>query len=67
VPALAAKCSQPFSPADPATGKKATAKCCTSNITLAEFKTLTAKMDGANLDATTADDYRTARRAGAPT
>src|SRR5258708_10315624 len=27
VPALAAKCSQPFSPADPATSKKATAKC----------------------------------------
>jgi glycerophosphoryl diester phosphodiesterase len=47
VPALAAKCSQPFSPAAPATGKKATAKCCTSDITLAEFKMLTAKMDGA--------------------
>src|SRR5258707_8065187 len=40
VPALAAKCSQPFTPADPATGKKASAKCCTSDITLAEFKTL---------------------------
>jgi glycerophosphoryl diester phosphodiesterase len=58
VPALAAKCSQPFSPADPATGKKATAKCCTSDITLAEFKTLTAKMDGANPDATTIADYQ---------
>ncbi len=58
VPALAAKCSQPFSPADPATGKKATAKCCTSDITLAEFKTLMAKMDGANADATNAADYQ---------
>jgi glycerophosphoryl diester phosphodiesterase len=58
VPALAAKCSQPFSPADPATGKKATAKCCTSDITLAEFKTLTAKMDGANPDAATIADYQ---------
>jgi glycerophosphoryl diester phosphodiesterase len=58
VPALAAKCTQSFSPADPATGKKASAKCCTSDITLAEFKTLTAKMDGFNPDAVTAADYQ---------
>jgi glycerophosphoryl diester phosphodiesterase len=58
VPALAAKCSQPFSPADSASGKKASAKCCTSDITLAEFKTLTAKMDGFNPDATTVADYQ---------
>jgi glycerophosphoryl diester phosphodiesterase len=58
VPALAAKCTQPFSPADPATGKKASAKCCTSDITLAEFKTLAAKMDGFNPDAVTAADYQ---------
>jgi glycerophosphoryl diester phosphodiesterase len=58
VPALASKCSQPFSPADPASGKKASAKCCTSDITLAEFKTLAAKMDGFNPDATTAADYQ---------
>jgi glycerophosphoryl diester phosphodiesterase len=57
VPALASKCSQGFSPADPATGKKASAKCCTSDFTLAEFKQLTAKMDGANTDATTVADY----------
>src|SRR5215218_5292969 len=57
VPALAAKCTQGFSPADPATGKKASAKCCTSDITLAEFKTLTAKMDGFNGDATNVADY----------
>ena len=58
VPALAVKCTQPFSPADPATGKKASAKCCTSDITLAEFRTLTAKMDGFNPDATTVADYQ---------
>ena len=58
VPALAAKCSQPFSPADSASGKKASAKCCTSDITLAEFKTLTAKMDGFSSDATTVADYQ---------
>jgi glycerophosphoryl diester phosphodiesterase len=57
VPALAAKCTQGFSPADPATGKKAQAKCCTSDITLAEFKQLTAKMDGFNPDATNVADY----------
>jgi glycerophosphoryl diester phosphodiesterase len=57
VPALASKCSQGFSPADPATGKKASAKCCTSDITLAEFKQLTAKMDGFNPDATNVADY----------
>jgi glycerophosphoryl diester phosphodiesterase len=57
VPALASKCTQGFSPADPATGKKASAKCCTSDITLAEFKQLTAKMDGFNPDATNVADY----------
>src|SRR6476661_1145945 len=57
-PALAAKCSQPFSPADPASGKKAYAKCCTSDITLAEFKTLAAKMDGFNPDATIVAEYQ---------
>src|SRR5439155_18299820 len=58
VPALAAKCSQPFSPADPATGKKASAKCCTSDITLAELKTLSAKMDGFNPNAVTSAEYQ---------
>jgi len=58
VPALAAKCTQPFAAADPASGKKASAKCCTSDITLAEFKTLVAKMDGFNPDAKTAEEYQ---------
>jgi len=58
VPALAAKCTQPFAAADPASGKKASAKCCTIDSSLAEFKNLTAKMDGFNPDATTAADYQ---------
>jgi glycerophosphoryl diester phosphodiesterase len=58
VPELAAKCTQAFSPADPANGKKASAKCCTSDITLAEFRTLTAKMDGFNADAKTPEEYQ---------
>jgi glycerophosphoryl diester phosphodiesterase len=56
-PELAAKCSQGFTPADPATGRKASAKCCTSDITLAEFRTLRGKMDAANVNATTVADY----------
>jgi glycerophosphoryl diester phosphodiesterase len=58
VPALAAKCTQPFAAADAGSGKKASAKCCTSDITLTEFKTLTAKMDGFNPDAKTAEEYQ---------
>jgi glycerophosphoryl diester phosphodiesterase len=58
VPDLAAKCTQGFSPADPATGSKASAKCCTSDITLAEFKRLTAKMDGFNPAATTPEEFQ---------
>ena len=58
MPALAAKCTMPFVPADPATGRKASAKCCTSDITLAEFRTLSAKMDGFNPNATTVADYQ---------
>ncbi|MDJ0622529.1 MAG: glycerophosphodiester phosphodiesterase family protein [Desulfocapsaceae bacterium] len=62
IPKLAAKCSQPFSPAefDPNTGemtKKASAKCCTSDITLQEFKQLKGKMDAANSQATTVEEY----------
>ncbi len=56
--ALAPKCTQPFTPADAASGKKASAKCCTSDITLAEFKTLTAKMDASNPDVKTVAEYQ---------
>ncbi|WP_315833254.1 glycerophosphodiester phosphodiesterase family protein [Bradyrhizobium prioriisuperbiae] len=58
VPDLAAKCTSQFSPADKASGKAASAKCCTSDITLAEFKRLRAKMDGFNPNATNVDDYQ---------
>jgi glycerophosphoryl diester phosphodiesterase len=54
---LAKKCSVPFTPANPLTGEPAKARCCTSDITLQEFKTLCGKMDGANPDATTVADY----------
>ena len=55
-PALASKCSQPFQPADPLTNKPASARCCTSDITLAEFKSLNGKMDGANRHASTVEE-----------
>lgn len=58
---LAAKCTQNFIPATfDTTGKlvtPASAKCLTSDITLAEFKTLKAKQDGANTSAKTVDEY----------
>ena len=57
IPELAAKCSVPFTPADPNSGTPATAKCCTSDISLAEFLTLEGKMDGANTNATNVSDY----------
>ncbi len=59
-PDLAARCTQPFMPADPATGRKASAKCCTSDLTLAEFKTLKPKMDAADPEATTLAAYMNA-------
>lgn len=52
---LGAKCTKPFTPA--ADGKPASATCCTSDITLAEFKTLCGKMDGFNASATTPEDF----------
>lgn len=56
-PELAAKCTKGFEPADPATGRVASAKCCTSDLTLAEFKSLHPKMDAGNPDATSVKDY----------
>ncbi|KAK3307653.1 PLC-like phosphodiesterase [Chaetomium strumarium] len=55
IPELNAKCTVPFQPA--ANGTKATAKCCTSDFTLAEIKTLCAKMDASKPDATTPAEY----------
>lgn len=61
VPALAAKCTRPFVPARfndaGALLTPASAECRTSDITLAEFKTLTGKMDAANPRATTVAEY----------
>ncbi|MGD8567426.1 MAG: glycerophosphodiester phosphodiesterase family protein [Gammaproteobacteria bacterium] len=58
---LASKCSQPFQPAVyDAQGNlvnPASAQCCTSDLTLAEFKTLKGKMDAANPGATTVEEY----------
>ena len=52
---LAGKCTAPFSPANGDTN--ASAECRTSDITLAEFRTLTGKMDAANNRATTVEGY----------
>ncbi len=54
---LAEKCTVPFTPADPIAGTPATAECRTSDITLAEFKTLQGKMDASNPNATTVAEY----------
>jgi len=57
LPELAAKCTKPFEPADPATGRPASARCCTSDVTLAEFKRLCGKMDAWDPAATTVEQY----------
>jgi glycerophosphoryl diester phosphodiesterase len=61
IPELAAKCSEQFTPAEfdesGKLAKKASAKCCTSDITLADFKQLKGKMDASNKEATTVADY----------
>jgi glycerophosphoryl diester phosphodiesterase len=57
---LAEKCSKPFVPAhydENGNWVTASAQCCTSDITLAEFKTLKGKMDAANANATTVEEY----------
>lgn len=56
-PEIADSCSAPFSPADPSSGKKADAKCCTSDITLEQFRQLTGKMDSADRNTTTVEQY----------
>lgn len=57
IPELAAQCTEPFSPADAENGVAASAMCCTSDITLAEFKTLEGKMDAFDPTATTPEAY----------
>ncbi|KAL8867439.1 MAG: hypothetical protein Q9174_005665, partial [Haloplaca sp. 1 TL-2023] len=53
---LASKCTTPFTPAS-SNGTAASAKCCTSDITQEEFKSLCGKMDGSNPNATTVEEY----------
>lgn len=78
IPDLAAKCSQPFQPAEFDAGGKlvrpASARCCTSDLTLAEFKRLQGKMDASNPEAKTVAEFvdatpswRTDRYAGTGT
>ena len=52
---LANTCRQPFTPAQ--NGEPASAQCCTSDITLAEFKTLCARPDVKNSQAANIDEY----------
>ncbi len=54
-PELAAKCRQPFRSAT--AEAEASAQCCTSDISLAEFNSLCARMDGVNSAAQTAEQY----------
>jgi glycerophosphoryl diester phosphodiesterase len=58
---LAAQCTQQFSPAQfDASGNlitPASALCCTSDLTLAEFKTLKGKMDAFNPNAKTPEEF----------
>ena len=62
VPELAAKCTRPFTPAKfNAAGvrtKAAEALCCTSDLTLVEYKSLQGKMDAFNPDATTPEEFQ---------
>jgi len=59
---LAAKCSQSFTPAEfDASGtrtKDASALCCTSDLTLDQFKSLKGKMDASNPNALTAQEFQ---------
>ncbi|WP_114973723.1 glycerophosphodiester phosphodiesterase family protein [Rhodoferax ferrireducens] len=54
---LAARCTKPFTPFDAAKNTPAAAECRTSDITLAEFKTLRGKMDASNPKAKTVEEF----------
>lgn len=56
-PELAAKCRVPFEPANPEQGIPAKAECCTSDISLQEFKSLCGKMDAFNPEAKTVEEF----------
>jgi len=54
---LASKCSEEFVPYDKTVGTLATAKCCTSDLSVDEFKSLKGKMDASNPKATTVEEF----------
>ena len=54
---LAAKCTKAFTPYDPTTKTPASAECRTTDLTLAEFKSLRGKMDGFNPRALTPAEF----------
>ena len=59
---LTTRCREPFRAAvfDPSSGalsQPASARCCTADLTLAEFRTLEARMDAADPTATNVADY----------
>lgn len=54
---LAERCREPFTPADPASGKAAGARCCTSEITLAEFRSLCGRHDQVDTTAASLEAY----------
>src|SRR5918999_2534699 len=58
---LAEKCRVPFTPAEfdinGVRTKPATARCCTTDLTLAEFKSLKGKMDAFDPNATTVEEF----------
>lgn len=58
---LAEKCSIPFTPArydeNGTLQEAASARCCASDLTLEEFKSLEGKMDSSNREATTVEEY----------
>jgi len=52
---LASQCNAPFEPWKP--GSRATARCCTSDLTLRQFKSLCARSDRVNDRATSVEEY----------
>lgn len=54
---LAGRCREPFRAADPAAGQPAGARCCTSELTLAEFKSLCGRRDVVDPAAVSVAEY----------
>jgi len=54
---LATRCSQPFTPADPRSGRPASARCCAGDLSAAEFLSLCGRRDQVDPDATSVAAY----------